>query len=65
MPGFIIDRNTNKAIKIQLIPIKFGLNIIEPHRWCDMASVLISSAVDRGFEPRSGQIKNYKIGITR
>ena len=28
-----------------------------------MVSVLASSAVDRGFEPRSGQIKDYKIGI--
>jgi len=28
-----------------------------------MDSVLTSSAVDRGFEPRSGQIKDYKIGI--
>jgi hypothetical protein len=30
-----------------------------------MASVLASSAVDldRGFEPRSSQTKNYKIGI--
>ena len=28
-----------------------------------MASVLASSAVDRGFEPRSGQTKDYKIGI--
>ena len=26
-------------------------------------SVLASSAVDRGFEPRSGQTKDYKIGI--
>jgi hypothetical protein len=25
--------------------------------------VLVSSAVDRGFEPRSGQTKDYKIGI--
>ena len=25
-------------------------------------SVLASSAVDRGFEPRSGQSKDYKIG---
>jgi hypothetical protein len=25
--------------------------------------VLASSAVDRGFEPRSGQTKDYKIGI--
>ena len=28
-----------------------------------MVSVLASSAVDRGFEPRSVQTKNYKIGI--
>jgi hypothetical protein len=28
-----------------------------------MVSVLALSAVDRGFEPRSGQTKDYKIGI--
>jgi hypothetical protein len=28
-----------------------------------MVSVLISSAVDRGFEPQSDQTKDYKIGI--
>jgi hypothetical protein len=28
-----------------------------------MVSVLTSSAVDWGFEPRSGQAKDYKIGI--
>ena len=28
-----------------------------------MVSVLASSAVDRGFEPQSGQTKVYKIGI--
>ena len=28
-----------------------------------MVSVLAASAVDRGFEPRSGQTKDYKIGI--
>jgi hypothetical protein len=27
-----------------------------------MVSVLGSSAVDRGFEPRLGQTKDYKIG---
>jgi hypothetical protein len=27
-----------------------------------MVSVLGSSAVDRGFEPRSGQTKDFKIG---
>ena len=28
-----------------------------------MVSVHASSAVDRGFEPRSGQTKDYNIGI--
>ena len=28
-----------------------------------MVSVLASSVVDRGFEPRSGQTKDFKIGI--
>ena len=28
-----------------------------------MVSILASSAVDRGFEPRLGHTKNYKIGI--
>ena len=28
-----------------------------------MVSVLDSSAVGRGFEPRSGQAKHYEIGI--
>jgi hypothetical protein len=28
-----------------------------------MVRVLASSAVDRGFEPRLGQTKDYKIGI--
>jgi hypothetical protein len=28
-----------------------------------MVSVLASSAVDRGFEPRSGQTKDNEIGI--
>ena len=28
-----------------------------------MVSVLALSVVDHGFEPRSGQIKDYKIGI--
>ena len=28
-----------------------------------MVSVLASSAVEGGFEPRSGQIKDYQMGI--
>jgi len=29
----------------------------------EIVSMLGSSAVDRGFEPRTGQTKDYKIGI--
>ena len=36
----------------------------QPHRWHNgMVSVLASSAVDRGFEPWSGQTQNYEISI--
>ena len=28
-----------------------------------IVNVLVSSAVDRGFEPRSGQTKDYNIGM--
>jgi hypothetical protein len=35
---------------------------LQPHRWCN-GSRLASSAVDCGFESRSGQTKNYEIGI--
>jgi hypothetical protein len=39
-------------------------NINQKHRIGGiMVSVLASSAVDRGFDPGSGQTKNYKIGI--
>ena len=39
-------------------------NINQKHRIGGvMVSMLASSAVDRGFEPRSGQTKDYKIGI--
>ena len=39
-------------------------NINQKHRIGGiMVSVLASSAVDRGFEPQSGQAKDYKIGI--
>ena len=39
-------------------------NINQKHRIGGvMVSVLASSAVDRGFEPQSGQTKDYTIGI--
>ena len=34
----------------------------EPHRWCN-GQCAPSSVVHRGFEPRSGQTKDYKISI--
>ena len=30
-----------------------------------MVSMFVSSAIDRGFEPRSGETKDYKIGISK
>ena len=37
-------------------------NIHQKHRIGGvMVSVLVSSAIDRGFEPRSGQTKDYKL----
>jgi hypothetical protein len=37
---------------------------ITGYRICGvMVSVLTLSAIDRGFEPQSGQTKDYKIGI--
>jgi hypothetical protein len=40
-----------------------SLTNIRNHIAAVMVSVLASSAVDRGFEPRSGQAKDYKIGM--
>ena len=38
--------------------------LLQKSRFGDViASVLASSAVDHGLEPRSGQIKDYNIGI--
>ena len=41
---------------------EFGFIVIY-HIGGVMVSVLASSAIDCGFEPRSGQTKEYKIGI--
>jgi hypothetical protein len=41
-----------------------GISFPEADRICGvMVSVLTSSAVDRWFEPRSGQTKDYEISI--
>jgi hypothetical protein len=49
------------------LPKTCKVNFEDPntlHRICGvMVSMLSSSVVDRGFEPRSGQTKDYKINI--
>jgi hypothetical protein len=46
--------NTNNQIESNVVCNRIGGVVIK---------VLASSAVDRGLEPRSGQTKDYKIGI--
>ena len=36
---------------------------VKNHSGGAMVSMLTSSVIDRGFEPRSSQTKDYKIGI--
>ena len=46
------------------IKVKYLHQILyRTERMGGMVSVLVSSAVDHGFEPRSDQTKDYKIGI--
>jgi hypothetical protein len=47
----------NIGLANMIIQIEFN------HIGSVMVSVLASSAVNRGFEPGSGQTKDYKIGI--
>jgi hypothetical protein len=47
----------------RLIYICTDIIILGNHIGGVIVSVLVSSAVDRGFEPRSDQTKDYKIGI--
>ena len=56
----IISRyNVKHIMTLQIKAITSILN----HIGGVMVSVLVSSAGDRGFEPRSGQTKDYRIGI--
>ena len=55
------------------VPLLCRLSLIfHPYLWASdfknridgvLVSVLASSVVDRGFEPQSGQTKDYKMGI--
>ena len=56
--------NTKDAVVYQIrISVITCFTIIGNRIGGVMVSVLVSSVVDRGFEPRSGQTKDYKIGI--
>ena len=46
-----------------MLPVSLDCPFLNTRIGGVMLSVLASSAVDRGFEARSGQTKNYKIGI--
>ena len=52
-----------KNLYWKYIICKQKIKMVGNHIGGVMVSVLASSAVDRGFESRSGQTKNYKIGI--
>ena len=45
------------------ICIYLFLSIVPNHIGGVIVNMLVSSTVDRGFEPRSGKTKDYKIGI--
>ena len=53
LSGFLLHR---QMIRISLTTKKNRIGGV-------MVSVIASSAVDRGFEPRSGQTKNYEIAM--
>ena len=38
-------------------------NLVQPHLWRNGWRAPLECAVDRGFESRSGQTKDYKLGI--
>ena len=46
-----------------MITVNIGGNFRHNRIGGVMVSVLASSEIDRGFEPRSGQTTDYKIGI--
>ena len=53
-------------MRVVLLLLKFlwfSLSLLFSHIGGVMVSVLSSGVVDRGFEPRSGQTKDYIIGI--
>ncbi len=53
---------SHNVVHLALIEIQTH-NMSGDSNWCVMVSMLASSVVDRGFEPRLGQTKNCDIGI--
>jgi hypothetical protein len=54
--------SNTQAMKLEILT-KNKVHRTKDHIGGVMVSVFVSSAVVHGFEPRSGQIKDYKIGI--
>jgi hypothetical protein len=50
--------NLDMKVDVHIYSYVLGLLCLTP-----LSTMLTSSAVDRGFEPRSGQTKDFKIGI--
>jgi hypothetical protein len=59
-----ITLNTKKSANKYVMTIQIKRKSYMTNRISgEMVTVLASSVVDRRFEPRSGQTKDYKIGI--
>ena len=58
-PGVLPPFNPNTVVS--LFSSEVSSTIYRLHRWCNC--VLVSSAVDRGFEPWSSHSKDYEICI--
>jgi hypothetical protein len=56
MIGFIVNNGSGKGFYVLSLHLKFVVSR-------NSVTVLTSSAVNRGFEPRLGQTKDYEIGI--
>ena len=61
---FFLMQHNGYTLKHPIVYFSNIIKIICNHIGGVMVSVIASSAVDRGFEPWSGEIKDYKIGIS-
>ena len=62
LPLFLLSGNENKSASRHILPPLKYLDVAHPIGGV-MVRVFSSSVVDREFEPRSGQTKDYQIGI--